>query len=136
MQRAPEDERWAEVARLLSRKRDAIHPLRALELLPGALPLPSALPFLQGAVWGAGERRRAAAMGKSLRRGEHLQLMWQLVEAKRGSVLVTPERGCSLCYKRIGTSAFVTFPSGLLAHYSCYRRSAGAAPGKVLPSPA
>lgn len=83
VQRAPEDERWREVACLLSRKRDAISPLRALGLLPGALPLPSALPFLEGALWGAGERRRAAALGRSLRRGEHLQLLWELALAKR-----------------------------------------------------
>lgn len=42
---------------------------------------------------------------------------------------MTPERSCSLCYKRIGTSAFVAFPSGLLAHFSCYRRSASLAAG-------
>ena len=66
-----------------SRKRDAIHPLKALELLPGALPLPSALPFLEGALWGAGERRRRAALARSLRRGEHLQLLWELAQAKQ-----------------------------------------------------
>lgn len=66
-----------------SRKRDAIHPLKALELLPGALPLPSALPFLEGALWGAGERQRRAALARSLRRGEHLQLLWELAQAKQ-----------------------------------------------------
>ena len=40
-------------------------------------------------------------------------------------VLLTPERNCSLCFKRVGTSALVAFPSGLLAHYSCYRRTSG-----------
>lgn len=46
--------------------------------------------------------------------------------------MLTPERGCSLCYKRIGTSAFVAFPSGLLAHYSCYRRSSGSEAASAL----
>lgn len=31
----PDDDRWAEIAKLLSRKRNAIHPLQALKLLPG-----------------------------------------------------------------------------------------------------
>lgn len=54
VERPADDERWAEVARLLSRKRDAISPLDALGLLPGALPLPAALPFLQvSGQWGA-----------------------------------------------------------------------------------
>lgn len=33
--RGPDDGRWAEIAQLLSRKRNVIHPLQALELLPG-----------------------------------------------------------------------------------------------------
>ena len=71
------------MACLLSRKRDAISPLKALGLLPGPLPLPSALPFLEGALWGAAERRRAAALARSLRRGEHLQLLWELAQARQ-----------------------------------------------------
>jgi hypothetical protein len=35
VQRAPDHAVWGEVARLLSRKRDAIQPLHALGLLPG-----------------------------------------------------------------------------------------------------
>ena len=40
-------------------------------------------------------------------------------------MLLTPERNCSICYKRVGTAALVAFPTGLLAHYSCYRRASG-----------
>ena len=40
------------------------------------------------------------------------------------SVVVTYERACSLCHKRIGSSAFVAYPQGTLAHYSCFKRSA------------
>lgn len=37
---------------------------------------------------------------------------------------MTYERACSICHKRIGSSAFVAYPQGTLAHYSCYKRSA------------
>ena len=40
--------------------------------------------------------------------------------------MLTPERNCSICYKRVGTAALVVFPTGLLAHYSCQRRVSGA----------
>ena len=40
----------------------------------------------------------------------------------RRSILLTPERACSLCYKRIGGAAFVALPTGLLTHYSCFRK--------------
>lgn len=43
--------------------------------------------------------------------------------------MLTPERNCSICYKRVGTAAFVAFPTGLLAHYSCWRRTGGGATG-------
>jgi len=33
--RGPDDPQWKEIALLLSRKQDAIHPLEALKLLPG-----------------------------------------------------------------------------------------------------
>ena len=45
----------------------------------------------------------------------------------RRSVVVTFERACHLCYKRIGGSAFVAYPDGALAHYSCYKRNSNGA---------
>ena len=45
--------------------------------------LPSALPFLEGALWGAGERRRFAAVARSLRRSEHVGLLGQLADARQ-----------------------------------------------------
>lgn len=128
-QRPPTDEVWGEVARLLSRKRDAIEPLHALGLLPGEAPLPTALPFLEGGLMGAGERRRAAALTRNLRRAEQVGLLARLAAEKQRSILLTPERACSLCYKRIGSAAFVALPAGLLTHYSCYRKEAAAGGG-------
>ena len=37
-------------------------------------------------------------------------------------IVVTHERACSICHKRMGISAFVAFPEGNLAHYSCHKR--------------
>ncbi|PRW34079.1 glycoside hydrolase isoform A [Chlorella sorokiniana] len=125
VQHAPDHQVWGDVARLLSRKRDTIQPLKALGLLPGEVPLSSALPFLEGALWGASERRRTAALARNLRRSEHIALLGQLADERQRSVLLTPERNCSICYKRVGTAALVAFPTGLLAHYSCYRRASG-----------
>ena len=134
------------------------------------VPLSSALPFLEGALWGASERRRTAAVARNLRRSEHVALLGQLADErqrwvlgaaiagggrqKQGaqvgqrqgrrrlnrllnrrrpllyrSVLLTPERNCSLCFKRVGTAALVAFPTGLLAHYSCWRRASGGGGG-------
>lgn len=42
------------------------------------------------------------------------------------SISMTAERVCPICYKRIGQgAAFVAFPSGGVAHYSCYASAGG-----------
>lgn len=47
------------------------------------VPLASALPFLEGALWGASERRRAAALARNLRRSEHVSLLGQLADERQ-----------------------------------------------------
>lgn len=40
------------------------------------------------------------------------------------SLTITEERACSMCFKRIGTTAFVATDGGaLLQHFSCYKRA-------------
>lgn len=47
------------------------------------VPLSSALPFLEGALWGASERRRAASVARNLRRSEHVGLLGQLADERQ-----------------------------------------------------
>ncbi|KFM23938.1 Vam6/Vps39-like protein [Auxenochlorella protothecoides] len=124
-------ERWAEVAELLGRKRGAIQPVHALELLPRELPLRAGLRFLRSALWGAQEERRGAAVRRSLRQAEAVGLAAQLAGAHKRLIALVPERLCTLCYKRVGLSAFVAFPDGRLAHYSCFKRHDGRGSGAV-----
>ena len=125
--------------------------------------LKAVLPFLEGAVRGAGEQARNALVIRSLRRSEHIQLQEQLARLRqrqafllcvlplqctgsllhvkvliRGSrilgcsmcpslcvcrsIVVTAERACGICHKRISTSVFVGYPDGSLVHYSCFKR--------------
>ncbi|KAK9829459.1 hypothetical protein WJX72_005979 [[Myrmecia] bisecta] len=119
----PSSSTWGEVARLLSRKQDRIEPNHALNLLPGEVPLHVVLPFLEGAIRGAGEQRRNAAVVKSLRKSENLQIWEELIRCKQRHFIVSSERACTICHKRIGSSAFVAYPDGTLVHYSCYKRT-------------
>jgi Vacuolar sorting protein 39 domain 2 len=36
---------------------------------------------------------------------------------------VTEERACTICFKRIGTAAFVATQDGSLQHFSCCKRT-------------
>ena len=48
---------------------------------------------------------------------------------------MTAERVCPICYKRIGQgAAFAAFPSGGVAHYSCYASAGGE--GRAFGAPA
>lgn len=122
MQRPPDDQRWEEVARVLSRKQHAVRPLQALEILPGEVPLRSCQQFLFSTLYSASEERRRAMLTKNLRRAEHVASLSKLSCAKQRALSVTPERACCICHKRLGVSAAVAFPDGMLAHFSCYRR--------------
>jgi hypothetical protein len=57
-------------------------------LLVAQVPLTSALPFLEGALWGAGERRRTAALARNLRRSEQVTLLGELADVRSRWVLV------------------------------------------------
>jgi hypothetical protein len=125
VQRPPDDQRWEEVARVLSRKQHAVRPLAALEILPGEVPLRSCQQFLFSTLYSAGEERRQSMLMKNLWRAEHVASVSSLSFAKQRAVSITPERACCICHKRLGVSAAVAFPDGMLAHFSCYRRYDG-----------
>lgn len=56
------------------------------------------------------------------RRAESLGLREAVGRARQGHVLLTSERTCCLCYKRIGPAVFVAHPDHSLAHYLCHTR--------------
>ena len=65
-------------------------------LVPTQVPLASALPFLEGALWGAGERRRTAAVARNLRRSEHVGLLGELADARQRWVGAGAAEACPL----------------------------------------
>ncbi|KAA6422986.1 MAG: vam6 Vps39 isoform X1 [Trebouxia sp. A1-2] len=117
--------RWQEVAQLLERKHDRIDSVQALPMLPLQMPLRLLLPFLEGAVRLLVEQVRNAAVVRSLRRSDNLQVREDLTKSKQRSVLVTSERACLLCHRRIANTVFVAYPDGPLAHYSCHKKQTG-----------
>jgi Vam6/Vps39-like protein vacuolar protein sorting-associated protein 39 len=123
VQRPPLDRRWQEVAAILSRRHDAVPPLQALDILPDQLPLAHCLAFMEGAVWGASEERRRVSVASHLRQAEQHAAWLQLAAAKSRSCVVSAERACCLCHKRLGAAALVAYPNGSVAHFSCYKRA-------------
>jgi len=113
----------AAVAQLLCRKQHRINPIVALSLLPGDMPVGRVAAFLEGAMRGMREERHNTAIVKNLRRSENLQVREELVRCRQRRVVVSNERACAICHKRIGGSVFAAYPDNTLVHFVCYKRS-------------
>lgn len=120
---------------MLARKGDRVDPMRALYELPEALPLGGLMPFFQSALRLRGDRRRHLSIMGSLYRAERDRLRTALVDARRAFIMMSAERACSVCKRRIDTSAFAATPQGELKHYRCYLATVSAT-ASVSSSPA
>lgn len=108
-----------EVMALLHRYGHLMDSQAALSLLPDALAFPQVLPFLERLLPSLGEQRRALAARKALLRIEELRLRAEIAEREKGRVVISWDRACAVCFKRIGLSAFTVSPGGELAHLHC-----------------
>ena len=106
---------------VLERYAHALDPSAAVRVLPDAAKLAEALPFLRAAVVSSGERRREAAAARSLARAEALASQAERINMLERRVTVAPDAACAVCFKRLGTAAFVDLGGGVLAHFRCVK---------------
>lgn len=118
----PNDSRWVQISDLLGRRREYFDPVEAAKRFPDEVYLASVSNFLQGALQGAVEARRHAVLEKSILRSRSVLYAIEAAEVKRKYVVLTAERACAKCHKRIGNAAFVRLSSSMLLHFSCWKR--------------
>lgn len=99
---------------------DKINPVKALELLPTTIKIQELLTFLANILEEKSCKRKTNQVLKSLLFAEHLQIQERRLHYQAGKVLITDERACLVCHKKIGTSAFARYPTGEIVHYYCY----------------
>ena len=132
---AAHDERWTQIAEILGRRHQYIDPLQAAKRFPNQVSLVSISKFLEAALQGAVETRRAAVLKKSVLRSRSISAANEIGKLEKDYVIVAADRACFRCHKRIGNTAFVRLPSSMLLHFSCYQqqrdhsRNRGASPG-------
>lgn len=105
---------------LLARKGDRLEVGHALSELPQSLPLDGLMPFFQSALRRRGQERRRLSVLRGLYRAQDINLRESLVHLRQRSVVLTEDRACSVCRRRIDTSAFAVSPDGALSHYKCW----------------
>lgn len=115
-------DRWLMLSEVLSRKCGRIDHSKVLSLIDESQPLWCVMPLLQGLMCNQVEQRRQLCVLKSLRRAENLSCKEQQVGCRQRGVVVSSDRACCLCHRRMGTSALVVYPNSMLAHYACFRR--------------
>lgn len=92
-------------------------------MLPDDLALEALSPLLCAMLQHGTEGSRNLSVMRNLQRSENLTAREQQVKAKQRWELLTSERACHMCHKRIGGSVLVVYPSGSLAHYLCFKRA-------------
>ena len=92
---------------------------QTLELLPMTTPIKEITSLLINVFQDKMQQKRNLIILKSLLHAEHLQINEQRIFYQSKKCIMTDERACRVCHKRIGTSAFAMYPNNVVVHYYC-----------------
>lgn len=77
-------------------------------------------PLLKEGLITSVERAHFAEVVRAMRRSEVWRLREQVIRRRRRFVIVSHDRACTLCTRRIGDSVFAVYPDGTIAHLACH----------------
>ncbi|XP_077997895.1 vam6/Vps39-like protein [Glandiceps talaboti] len=98
---------------------DKIDTAKALDLLPTGTQIRKVCKFLECVLEDTSSRKRNNQILKSLLYSEHLQVQEQRMYYQSSKCIITEEKMCRVCKKKIGNSAFARYPNGIIVHYYC-----------------
>ncbi|XP_072024948.1 vam6/Vps39-like protein [Amphiura filiformis] len=98
---------------------DKIDTAKALEMLPDTTQVKNVYVFMKKVLEGKAMVKRSNQILKSLFYSENLQVREQHIHYQSSKCVITEERNCPVCKKRIGDSAFARLPNGVVVHYFC-----------------
>ncbi|KAL9957718.1 hypothetical protein ACROYT_G034654 [Oculina patagonica] len=104
---------------VLQEHRQKISTAKALELLPSSIEVREVYTFLLNVLEDKEKKRKNCQVLKSLLFAEHLQVQEQRMHYQAHKIILTDERACRVCHKKIGNSAFAYYPTGEILHYYC-----------------
>ncbi|XP_064621475.1 vam6/Vps39-like protein [Lineus longissimus] len=92
---------------------------KAIEMLPSNILVRDILAFLEDVLEERAVVKRDCQILKSLLYAEHLQVQEQRMHYQKVRCVITEEKMCRVCRKKIGNSAFARYPNGVIVHYFC-----------------
>ncbi|XP_039248093.2 vam6/Vps39-like protein [Styela clava] len=105
--------------RVLEQHSNKIDCVQALNLLPNDTDIRQIKNFLENVLEKLNERHREAQVLESLMLSEKYQVHEQRMYHESKKCVISDEKLCRVCKKRIGDSAFARYPNGVVVHYFC-----------------
>ncbi|XP_026160384.1 vam6/Vps39-like protein isoform X1 [Mastacembelus armatus] len=92
---------------------------KAINLLPANTQIREIRVFLESVLEEKAQRKRCNQVLKSLLQAEFLRVQEERIFHQQVKCVITEEKICRVCKKKIGTSAFARYPNGVVVHYFC-----------------
>ena len=105
--------------RLMQEHATKIDVSKSLELLPISTNISEILTYLEKVMEHQASIKRYNQVLKSMLYAENLQVHEQRMFYQKAKVVLNDEKTCKVCKKRLGNSAFVRYPNGVIVHYYC-----------------
>ncbi|KAM9341423.1 vam6/Vps39-like protein isoform 2-T2 [Symphorus nematophorus] len=92
---------------------------KAINLLPANTQIREIRVFLESVLEEKAQRKRCNQVLKSLLQAEFLRVQEERIFHQQVKCVITEEKTCRVCKKKIGNSAFARYPNGVVVHYFC-----------------
>nr|XP_002129290.2 vam6/Vps39-like protein [Ciona intestinalis] len=105
--------------RVMYEHSNKMEPAKALELLPDDVIVSNIQVFIKKVLENQTEKKHKAQVLNSLMVSESHQVHEQRIFHESNKCVITEDRACRVCRKKIGVSAFARFPNDVVLHYFC-----------------
>uniref|UniRef100_A0A8C9VDJ8 VPS39 subunit of HOPS complex n=1 Tax=Scleropages formosus TaxID=113540 RepID=A0A8C9VDJ8_SCLFO len=92
---------------------------KAINLLPANTQIREIRVFLESVLEENAQKKRFNQVLKSLLQAEFLRVQEERIFHQQVKCIITEEKTCRVCKKKIGNSAFARYPNGVVVHYFC-----------------
>ncbi|OCT68744.1 hypothetical protein XELAEV_18040032mg [Xenopus laevis] len=104
---------------VLEQHHGKLNTTKAINLLPEDTKIKEIQIFLEKVLEENAQRRRFNQVLKNLLHSEFLRAQEERISHQQVKCVITEEKVCSVCKKKIGNSAFARYPNGVVVHYFC-----------------
>lgn len=131
---APQQPNWPPALSLLSKHGSRLPAASTLNLIPNTLPVAELESYFRGRIRAANSIVNEARVVAGLRKTEVVSAQAALLlgdglpggnGGRNRRVVVTDERVCGVCHKRLGGSVVAVLPDNSVVHYGCLNRTGG-----------